>query len=147
MNIALVCSHGGHLTELNFLMDAFDDHDTFYITYDSIRTRDLNESKYLIKSIDTSPWQMLKAFHRIGRIMLRERPDAVVSTGSEIAIPAFIWARILGTEAIYIESWCRTQTLSTTAKVVYPLSDLFLVQWPELLDETGEKAMYEGSVL
>ena len=147
MKIALVCSHGGHLTELNFLSDAFDNHETFYIANDSIRTRGLDGPKYLVDPIETSPLNMSKAFYHIGRIMYRERPTAVISTGAEIAIPAFIWAQILSIESIYIESWCRTETLSTTAKVVYPLSDLFLVQWPELVDEAGEKARYVGSVL
>ena len=147
MKVALVCSHGGHLTEMNVLSEAFDGHATFYIVNDSIRTQELDERKYLVDPIETSPWNMVKALYRIGQIMYRERPDVMISTGAEIAIPAFIWAKILGIEAIYVESWCRTQTLSTTGKVVYPLSDLFLVQWPELVDKAGEKAMYKGSVL
>lgn len=147
MKIALVCSYGGHLTELQSISEAFEGNKTFFITYESIRTRDLDEPKYLIDSIDTNPWRMLKAFYRIGRILLKERPNVVVSTGSEIAIPAFVWARVLGAETIYIESWCRVRALSKTGKAVYPFSDLFLVQWPELVDESGEKARYEGAVL
>ena len=147
MKITLVCSYGGHLTELQYLSDAFDDHETLYISYDNFRTRDLDEPKYLIESIDTSAWRMLKAFVRIGQILIRERPDVVVSTGSEIAIPAFVCARFLSIETIFIESWCRVHALSTTGKVVYPLSDLFLVQWPELAEKTNRDIRYEGAVL
>jgi UDP-N-acetylglucosamine:LPS N-acetylglucosamine transferase len=147
MKIALVCSFGGHLTELQFLSAAFDDHETFYISYDNVRTRDLDERAYLLDSIDRSPWRMAKGFYRMGRILYRERPAAVVSTGSEIAIPAFVWARILGAETVFIESLCRVQAISATGRVVYPLSDLFLVQWPGLVDEAGDRARYEGTVL
>lgn len=147
MKIALVCSSGGHLTELRFLSEASNGHETFYITTDDFRTRDMDESKYLIDRIGTSPWQMLKSFFRIGRILLQERPDAIVSTGSEIAIPAFFWAQIIGSKTIYIESWCRVSSVSTTGKIVYPVSDLFLVQWPELADEVGDEARYEGAVI
>lgn len=147
MKIAIVCSYGGHLTELRFLSEAFEGHETFFITYENFRTRDLDRRKYLLSSIDTSPWRMAKAFYRIGNILLRERPDAVISTGSEIAIPAFVWARIVGAKTIYIESWCRVRALSKTGKIVYPLSDLFLVQWPELAEKNSGKLRYEGTVL
>lgn len=147
MKIALVCSFGGHLTELKFLSAAFEGHETFFVTYENIRTRDLDGRKYLLDSIDLSPPRMLKAFYRMGRIFLDERPDVVVSTGSEIAIPAFVWAKLVGAETIYIESWCRVRALSLTGKIVYPLSDLFLVQWPELAQKSGEKARYEGTII
>jgi UDP-N-acetylglucosamine:LPS N-acetylglucosamine transferase len=147
MKIALVCSFGGHLTELKFLSAAFGGHETFFVTYENIRTRDLTGKAYLLDSIDTSPVRMLEAFYRIGRIFLEERPDVVVSTGSEIAIPAFVWARLTGAETIYIESWCRVEEVSMTGKLVYPISDLFLVQWPDLAEESGDKARYEGTVI
>lgn len=107
----------------------------------------MEEAKYLIGPIETSLWQMVKSFYLIGRILFRERPDVIVSTGSEIAIPAFFWAKILGIKTVYIESWCRVRSVSTTGKVVYPVSDLFLVQWPELVDQLGNKARYEGAVI
>lgn len=147
MKVALVCSFGGHLTELQSLSEAFKGHETFFITYEGVRTRDLDEPKYLIDPIESSLWRMLKAFYRIGRILLRERPAVIVSTGSEIAIPAFVWAQVIGADTVYIESWCRVRALSATGKIVYPLSDQFLVQWPELADKTGEKAKYEGAVI
>jgi len=51
MKIALVCSQGGHLTEILFLMDAFKGHDTFFITYTNVRTNQLEYKKYLIEEI------------------------------------------------------------------------------------------------
>ncbi|MBX0297772.1 PssD/Cps14F family polysaccharide biosynthesis glycosyltransferase [Haloarcula nitratireducens] len=143
----MVCSFGGHLTELQSLSSAFDDHETFFVTYENFRTKELETRSYLLDPIHTDVRAMLKAIFQIGRIFVSERPDVVVSTGAEIAIPAFLWGTILGAETIFIESWCRVRTRSQTGRVVYPLSDLFLVQWPELLDSYGEKATYEGGVL
>lgn len=147
MKIALICSHGGHLTELRMISRAFDDHETFYITYDNFRTRELDSRKYLLKNIGTNPLRMAKAFFVMARIFIRERPTAIVSTGSEIAIPAFILGKMFGTESIYIESWCRVSTPSGTGKIVYHLADLFLVQWEALLAAYGDKARHEGAVL
>jgi UDP-N-acetylglucosamine:LPS N-acetylglucosamine transferase len=94
MKIALVCSHGGHLTEMLFLMDAFKDHDIFFVTYNNFRTEDLGYHKYLLENIKTSPIKMIKAFNQFLRIFRKEKPEIVISTGSEIALPAFIVAKL-----------------------------------------------------
>lgn len=147
MRIALVCSHGGHLTELLYLLEAFKGHEIFFITYDNFRTKDLDYNKYLLENIGTSPLKMSKAFYQIFKILSKEKPDTIISTGSEIAIPAFIIAKFLRIRTIFIESWCRVKTKSGTGKIVYPLSDLFLVQWPELLELYGKKAKFVGAVI
>jgi len=147
LKIALVCSHGGHLTEILHIMEAFEGHDIFFITYDNFRTKSLDYDKYLLENIGTSPVKMLKAFYQIFRILLKEKPDTIVSTGSEIAIPAFFLGKLLRIKTIFIESWCRVKTKSATGKIVYPFSDIFLVQWPELLEEYGKKAKYVGEVI
>jgi len=146
MKICLVCSHGGHLSEMLQLMEAFEGHETFFVTYDSARTRRLERS-YLLKNIGTSPLLMARAFISTFRILLREKPKLIVSTGSEIAIPAFYLARILRIKTIFIESWTRVDRPTGTGKIVYPVSDVFLVQWERLLSKYGKKARYEGAIL
>ncbi|KYC45231.1 MAG: undecaprenyldiphospho-muramoylpentapeptide beta-N- acetylglucosaminyltransferase [Candidatus Methanofastidiosum methylothiophilum] len=147
MKIALVCSHGGHLTEMLFLMDAFKDHDIFFVTYNNFRTEDLGYHKYLLENIKTSPIKMIKAFNQFLRIFRKEKPEIVISTGSEIALPAFIVAKLFRKKTIFIESWCRVQTKSATGKMVYYISDEFLVQWPQQLEIYGDKAKYRGAVI
>ena len=56
-------------------------------------------------------------------------------------------ARIMGIKTIYIVSWCRVKTKSGTGKILYYYSDVFLVQWPELLKKFGKRAMYKGAVI
>jgi beta-1,4-N-acetylglucosaminyltransferase len=147
MKIALVCSHGGHLTELIYLSEAFQEHDTFFITYDNFRTRVLEDPKYLLENIGTNPLKMTKSFYQIFKAFLKEKPDIIISTGSEIAIPAFILAKFFRIKTMFIESWCRVKTKSGTGRIVYYLSDDFLVQWPQLLEVYGNKAKYEGAVI
>ena len=146
MKICLVCSHGGHLTEILQLEESFEGHETFFITYDSIRTRQL-EHKYLLRNIGTNPIVMASASLSTLRILLKERPRLIVSTGSEIAIPAFYLAKLLRIKTVFIESWTRVDRPTGTGKIVYPVSDLFLVQWESLLTKYGRKAKYEGAIL
>ena len=149
MRLALVCSHGGHLTEMTMMLPAFEGHESFFVTYRCARTEALAEREcvYLIRNIGTNPLLMALAFVQAVRILVKERPDVVVSTGSEIAIP-FSWVgKLLGARVAYIESWCRVHSRSGTGPLVYPVADLFLVQWPDVLRLYGPKALYEGGVV
>jgi len=147
MKIALVCSHGGHLTEMLRLIEAFQNHDFFFITYHSPRTAKLPHTKFLIRNIGVNPFLMLTESFKILKILLRNNPDIILSTGSEIAIPALYLGKMLGKKTIYIESWCRITTASGTGRIVYPISDIFLVQWPQLLKLYGKKAKFKGAVI
>jgi UDP-N-acetylglucosamine:LPS N-acetylglucosamine transferase len=147
MKICLVCSYGGHLTEILQLKEAFEGHETFFITYDSPRTRGLTGRKYLLRNIGKNPLLMVQAFLSTFRILLREKPKLIVSTGSEIAIPVFYLAKLLRMRTIFIETWTRIVQPSGTGRIVYPVADVFLVQWEQLLTKYGKKANYEGAVI
>jgi len=130
------------------LLPAFDGYERFFVTYRCARTEALarQERVYLLPNIGTNPWRMALAFLRALRILLKERPRVVISTGAEIAIP-FSWVgKLLGARVAYIESWCRIHTRSGTGPLVYPVADLFLVQWPDVLHLYGPKARYEGGL-
>lgn len=146
MRICLVCSHGGHLAEILHLMEAFEGHETFFITYDSARTREL-ERKYLLRNIGKNPLLMAYALFSIFRILRKEKPKLIVSTGAEIAIPAFYLAKLFRIKTIFIESWTRVVQPTGTGRIVYPVSDVFLVQWERLLARYGKKAKYEGAMI
>jgi beta-1,4-N-acetylglucosaminyltransferase len=128
------------------LSDAWRDQDTFWITYASPRTRDLGRA-YLLTNIGVNPFRMAVATLKIVWILLKERPDVVVSTGSEIAIPAFYFGKLFRARTVFIEVWTRVRRPTGTGRLVYPVSDHFFVQWPQLLEQYGPKAEFGGSLL
>ncbi len=146
MKICLVCSHGGHLTEMLHLMEAFEGHETFFVTYDAVRTRQL-ERKYLMKNIGKNPLRMMSAAISIFRLLYKERPNLIVSTGSEIAIPAFYLGKLFRIKTMFIESWTRVVQPTGTGRIVYPVSDVLFVQWESLLSKYGKKAQYQGAII
>lgn len=149
MKIGLVCSHGGHLTETLQILPAFEGHDLFFATYHSARDNEVRAiaQAYFTTNIGTSLWRMFLALFWSLQVLLRERPDVILSLGAEIALPFFFWSKLLGIRTIFIESWCRVENLSKTGKLVYPIADAFLVQWPQLLKVCGPKAQYQGAVI
>lgn len=149
MKIGLVCSHGGHLTETLQILEAFDGHLIFFATYHSARDSEVRQiaPAYFTENIGANPWRMCKAFFWAFSVLRQERPQVLVSLGAEIAVPFFYCARLFGIKTIFIESWCRVEDLSLTARLIYPFADEFWVQWPQLLDICGPKAAYHGAVI
>lgn len=77
------------------------------------------------------------------KILRRSRPYAVVSAGPSSAIPLFWLAKLMGIKTIFVESWVRVHHQSQTGKLVYPVSDLFFVQWKSM-KKVYPKAVYAG---
>jgi len=157
MNIYLVSSPGGHLTETLSMVEAFEGCDISVITLDFPNMKDLvlegiREIHRIKLSVNYSirlglPITLLRSFFSILRIFLKRRPDLIVSTGSEIALPAFFLGKFLfRSKVVYVECFTRTESLSLTGKIVYHFSDLFLVQWKELASKYP-KALYEGRLI
>jgi UDP-N-acetylglucosamine:LPS N-acetylglucosamine transferase len=74
------------------------------------------------------------------------RPKAVISCGTGLTVPIFYSARLLGIKTVFIESMSRVNALSITGRLLLGKTDLFMVQWPELAEQT-KGAVYGGQLL
>ncbi len=150
MKICLVCSHGGHFNEMMQLSDAFEGFDYFFVTHASEATKNL-ENAYLIKF---EGWNLIGKILlimvpiRAIYILLKERPDVIISTGAgEIAVPFCYIGKMMGIKIIFIDTLARISTPSGGGRFIYPIADLFLVQWRPLLEKYGKKAKYWGKII
>ena len=78
-------------------------------------------------------------------LRFREKPKVVVTTGALISFPFCVYGKLMGAKVIYIETFARVNDRSLTGRLVYPIADLFLVQWESLL-ELYPKAKYVGGI-
>ena len=150
MKACFVASSGGHWEELMCLRPIAEEHDTFYVTEAGGQANDSSlENIYLVPQINRRQkdflWQFLKLLITARKILLREKPDVVITTGALISFPFCLLAKLLGAKVIYIETFARVKDRSLTGRLVYPFADLFLVQWESLL-EFYPKAIYVGGV-
>ncbi|MGD9131080.1 MAG: PssD/Cps14F family polysaccharide biosynthesis glycosyltransferase [Candidatus Bathyarchaeota archaeon] len=145
----MVCSAGGHFTELQSLSSIFQRYACFWVTYRSDWLN--NSNSYLLKHYGEGPLNLsvtlVLATLDALLILIKEKPRLIISTGSEIALPFLYLGKLLGAKIVYIESFTRVSTPSMTGKFAYPLADLFLVQWRSLLDKYGKRALYCGRVV
>lgn len=161
MKICITCAAGGHLNQLMNIMDAFKDHDFFFVTIESGTTTSLkNLAKvYYIKDTPKTIhlgkiklyWTTLALYYLYLlfpciKILLNEKPDIIFGNGGTSTLCLCYLGKIIGCKIIYLESLTRVNELSLTGKLVYKVADLFLVQWESLLDKYN-KATYWGKVL
>ena len=145
-----IASSGGHWEELMCLKDIASEYDTFYITEEGGQANDSNlESVYTLPQTNRHEKKFIlhfvKLFGRATKILKKEKPDFIITTGALIAFPFCILAKMRGIKIIYIESFARVHSKSLTGKLIYPFADLFLVQWKPLL-EIYPKAKYVGGI-
>jgi UDP-N-acetylglucosamine:LPS N-acetylglucosamine transferase len=149
VRVLLVCSPGGHLQQMLALEPAWRDFDRAWVTLPGADVSSLLAEERV--TLGHSPTNRnLKNLARNAmlawRLLRRERPDAILSTGAGLAVPFFIAGRVLGIRSVYVESVTRTESLSLSGRIVYPIASSFFVQWPAVA-ERFKKARYEGAVL
>lgn len=149
MKICLVCSSGGHFFELFSVNPLWEKHDRFWVTFPRQDTKSLlrNEKTYWAHfPTNRSLKNLIRNAGLAVKVIARERPAAVISTGAGVAVPFLYLGRLLGLQTIYIESLARINDLSLTGRLVYRVVDHFLVQWPELA-ERYPRARFRGQVI
>jgi UDP-N-acetylglucosamine:LPS N-acetylglucosamine transferase len=128
------------------LQEAFEGHDAFYFCYDAETTRVLPRA-YLVPNMARNPIEFVKNLFRVARIFRKERPDLIVSTGAEIAIPVVFVGKLFRVRSIYIECGAQVAHPSGTGQILSRFVDAFFVQWPELLQAYGARARFAGSLI
>ncbi len=134
MKVALVCSSGGHLTQLHQLKPWWQKHERFWVTFK------LPDSESLLADEDVT-WAHYPTTRNVRntirnlwlamRVLPRRRPDIVVSDGAGVAFPFFLVARLLRIKTVYVEVYDRIDSPTLTGRMCRPLTSLFLVQWEE----------------
>lgn len=134
MRVLLVASTGGHLAQLVALSEAWEPHERHWVTFDKPDARGALEGERVSWAYHPTTRNVPNAVRNLGlawRLLRRERPDVVVSTGAGVAFPFFVIARLLRIRTLYLEVFDRIEQPTLTGRLCYPLSDAFALQWPE----------------
>ena len=90
-------------------------------------------------------WALLRQVLQISWMLLRVRPDVIVSTGASCGYVAIRIGRLLGARTLFIDSIANAERLSLSGHMACRHANLMLTQWPHLAANEGPQ--YRGSVL
>jgi beta-1,4-N-acetylglucosaminyltransferase len=134
MKVLMVCSSGGHLAQLYRLRPWWQRHERAWVTFAGPQTDSLLEGETVITAYSPTTRNVPNALRNLRlaiRVIRSHRPDVLVSDGAGVAFPFFVLARALGVRTVYLEVYDRISRPTLTGRLCYPLTELFLLQWPE----------------
>ena len=147
--IALVASAGGHLSQLCKVAQAWSDRSTFWVTTTHIVSGSLGEGSkvYVVGECNREHLsRVILVLFRCLYIVVKERPDVVISTGAAPGCLMCLLGRLLGARIVWLDSITNVGRVSLSGRLVRPFADLFLVQWPELAKKY-RGAQYVGTIV
>ena len=149
IKLALVASSGGHLFQLSALKEFWNDKEHFWVSFPTHDAKSLLKNEIVFWAhypTNRNIKNLIKNSFLAYKILKKELPSVVISTGAGVAVPFIIIGRLLKIKTIYLESITRNQNLSLSAYLVYPFVDKLLVQWPDLAAKY-KKADYQGRIV
>ena len=138
--VLAVASKGGHWRQLMAMSAAFENYDVKFAT-----TCPDSGDYYLAECSRTHWWHGFTTIFQLIHIMIRLRPEVVVSTGALPGFLALIVARVFGARTVWIDSIANAEQMSLSGRLSKPIAELWLTQWPGVSAQTG--ATYAGAVL
>lgn len=151
--ILFISSTGGHLTELLQLSPMFESCNFHIITEKTEANESLIEQygqdkvdflvygtrSHLFSYVFKFAYNYARSWHLFRKL----QPDAIITTGTHTAVPMCQIAHRHGKKVIWIETFANAKTPTKAGQMIYPIADLFLVQWESML-EVYPKAVYKG---
>ena len=150
--VLFISSTGGHLNELMQLKPMFEDYNYHIITEKTKSNISLKEKfpkrlNFLVYG--TKDKKLVYPFKFIYNILkslilyIKIRPKYIVTTGTHTAVPICYIGKLFRTKIIFIETFANSKTKTLSGKMIYPIANLFIVQWESML-KLYPKAVYGG---
>jgi UDP-N-acetylglucosamine:LPS N-acetylglucosamine transferase len=136
--VLAVASFGGHWIQLLRLRPAFRAQDVLYVTTNTAPAPDAGTR--ITTVTDASMWDkraLAKMFVQMAAIVVRFRPDVVITTGAAPGYAAILFGKLLRARTIWIDSIANSEELSSSGRRVRRWADLWLTQWEHLAKTDG----------
>lgn len=146
MKLLAVASGGGHWVQLLRLQPAFAGAQVTWLTTQADYVKDVGEPLHVVQDANLwRKWDLLRMFLQVAWLMLRLRPDVVVTTGAAPGFAAVLFGRLLGARTVWLDSIANSEAMSTSGAKVGRLAHVWLTQWEHLARPEGPH--YWGAVL
>jgi len=146
--LMVVASAGGHWVQLMRLRKAWNDLQVIYVSTepglaDIVKTmaRDEDNPDPIFTSVTdanlSKKWNLLRQLFEVLILVLRHRPDVIVTTGAAPGYFALRLGKLFGARTVWIDSMANAEKLSKSGQEVRKHADLWLTQWEHLAGSEG----------
>jgi UDP-N-acetylglucosamine:LPS N-acetylglucosamine transferase len=134
-----VASGGGHWIQLLRLRDAFAGFEVSYVSMFENYAEAVPGSR-LHTVPDASRFDklsFLKVASKAVRVMVKERPHAVVTTGSAPMLLFILLGRLMGARTLWIDSIANAERMSSSGRLARKIAHRTVSQWPDVAQREG----------
>ncbi|MFT3966539.1 MAG: glycosyltransferase [Sphingobium sp.] len=155
IRICLAGSGGGHVRQLLDLEPVYAGYDHFFVTEPTALGASLREKSrvHFVEHVALgqarfgAPIAMIgcaiRNFWQSLKIIMRERPDAVITTGAGAMFFTVVLARLWGAHVIMIDSFARFRGPSTFARLVSPFAHRRVVQSLQMANAFADAKVFD----
>lgn len=145
--VLAIASPGGHWVQLRRLARAWEGCEVAWACAGPSLAAEVAPARYhaVPDASRRAPLDVLRLAARVALVLLRERPDVVVTTGAAPGGLAVALGRLLGARTVWIDSVANVERLSLSGRLFGRLCHLWLTQWPHLARRRGPR--YRGALL
>ena len=145
--VMAVASIGGHWIQLLRIARPMEEHyDMIYVSTNP-KCATMVEGQKFYQTTDfsrTDAWKMIPSFFKAIKLIWREKPDAIITTGAAPGLVFLLVGKLLGIKTIWIDSIANAKHLSASGRIASKFASRTYAQWQDLA--TG-KIQYAGNVL
>jgi UDP-N-acetylglucosamine:LPS N-acetylglucosamine transferase len=141
-------SAGGHWVQMRRLLPAFEGLEVISAGVETRLDPDLGPAAYYrIRHVSRrDPLGFFVIAWQLARVMRRERPDVVVTTGAAPGLMALLVGKLVaGSRTVWIDSIASVEGMSLSGRLARYVADAWLVQWAHLARPEGPE--FWGAVL
>lgn len=155
LKICLAASGGGHVRQLLDLQAVWSRFDHFFVTEDTALGATLAKS-HRTHFVPHYAWgqaklgaplrmagRAIQSFVRSVGILLKERPDVIISTGAGAVFFPVVLARLMGARVVVIESFARFEKPSLFGRLAAPFAHDLIAQSEILADHYPRARIFD----
>ncbi|HRJ54340.1 MAG TPA: oligosaccharide biosynthesis protein Alg14 [Candidatus Thiothrix moscowensis] len=145
-----ISSPGGHWIQLTRLCQGLEGryHIVYAMPGDLFGTASTLKGKKVYSVTDVSAddkWKLIPCALQVLYVLLKERPQAILSTGAAPGFVAVWLGSLLGIRTIWVDSIANVKQISRAGRLAQKRADVFLTQWEHL--SNGQDILFKGAVL
>lgn len=145
--VLAAASIGGHWVQLLRIAKGLDENDDIAFASTNPKCANMVEGHRFYLMPDFSRWdayKMIPAFFKSLKIIHKERPSTVITTGAAPGLILLFAAKLCGKKTIWIDSIANVAHVSASGRIARKFASRIYTQWPEL---SNNGIVFSGNVL
>ena len=144
--VMAIASIGGHWVQLLRIARPMEEKYEMVYVSNHPKCATMVEGQKFYQTADFSrsdAWKLIPSFFKAARIVWRETPDTIITTGAAPGLVFLLVGKLLGIKTIWIDSIANAEHLSASGRVASRFASRTYTQWKDL---ANDRIFYSGNI-